>query len=101
MLQCTRRIEPVMPGFPRSTLASGGQHGRLRQTSDRRRIRRNRRGPGHAARLLRALPHFPRRFRQPEWHQVHVSDSVFDTPEEAEEAARSMAVEQVLAGGGS
>ncbi|KVO13289.1 hypothetical protein WM22_07595 [Burkholderia ubonensis] len=38
---------------------------------------------------------------KPEWHQVHVSDSVFDTPEEAEEAARSMAVEQVLAGGGS
>ncbi|RQR52668.1 hypothetical protein DIE18_31325 [Burkholderia sp. Bp9125] len=38
---------------------------------------------------------------KPEWHQVHVSDSVFDTPEEAEEAARSMAVEQVLAGDGS
>jgi len=38
---------------------------------------------------------------RPEWHQVHVSDSVFDTPEEAEEAACSMAVEQVLAGGGS
>lgn len=38
---------------------------------------------------------------KPEWHQVHVSDSVFDTPEEAEEAARSMAVEQVLAGGRS
>ncbi|WP_269502036.1 hypothetical protein [Burkholderia sp. IMCC1007] len=38
---------------------------------------------------------------RPEWHLVHVSDSVFDTPEEAEEAARSMAVEQILAGGGS
>lgn len=37
----------------------------------------------------------------PEWHQVHVSGSLFDTPEEAEEAARSMAVEQVLADGRS
>ncbi|WP_087735554.1 hypothetical protein [Paraburkholderia piptadeniae] len=38
---------------------------------------------------------------KPEWHQVHVSGSVFDTAEEAEEAARSMALERVLAGGGS
>lgn len=36
---------------------------------------------------------------QPDWHQVHVSGSVFDTAEEAEEAARSMALEQVLARG--
>ena len=35
----------------------------------------------------------------PEWHQVHVSRSVFDTADEAEEAARSMAVEKVLASG--
>ena len=27
---------------------------------------------------------------KPEWHQVHVSGSVFDTPEEAEEAARPL-----------
>src|SRR5258706_10939013 len=36
---------------------------------------------------------------QPEWHNVHVSGSVFDTAEEAEEAARSMALEKVLARG--
>jgi hypothetical protein len=36
---------------------------------------------------------------QPEWHHVHVSGSVFDTVEEAEEAARSMALEQVMARG--
>jgi hypothetical protein len=34
----------------------------------------------------------------PEWHRVHVSGSVFDTAEQAEEAAKSMALEQVLAG---
>ena len=37
----------------------------------------------------------------PEWHHVHVSDCAFDTAEQAEEAARSMALEKVLAGGGS
>jgi hypothetical protein len=37
---------------------------------------------------------------QPEWHQVHVSGSVFDTAAAAEEAARSMALEKVLARGG-
>ena len=37
----------------------------------------------------------------PEWHQVHVSGSLLDTPEEAGEAARSMAVEQILADGRS
>jgi len=35
----------------------------------------------------------------PAWHQVHQSGSVFDSREEAEEAARSMAFEKVLAGG--
>jgi hypothetical protein len=35
----------------------------------------------------------------PQWHHVHVSGSVFDTAEEAEEAARSMALEQVMARG--
>ena len=35
----------------------------------------------------------------PEWHQVHQSGSVFDSREEAEEAARSMAFEKVLTGG--
>jgi hypothetical protein len=35
----------------------------------------------------------------PGWHQVHQSGSVFDTREEAEEAARSMAFEKVLTGG--
>jgi len=38
---------------------------------------------------------------RPDWHQVHVSGSVFDTAEEAQEAARSMALEQVLARGSS
>ncbi|SEA33164.1 MAG: hypothetical protein EPN73_09775 [Paraburkholderia sp.] len=36
---------------------------------------------------------------RPEWHQVHVSGSVFETADEAEEAARSMALEKVLARG--
>ncbi|WP_228975921.1 hypothetical protein [Paraburkholderia gardini] len=36
---------------------------------------------------------------RPEWHQVHISGSVFDTADEAEEAARSMALEKVLARG--
>ncbi|MGF6753733.1 hypothetical protein [Paraburkholderia sp. GAS334] len=36
---------------------------------------------------------------QPEWHHVHVSGSVFETAEDAEEAARSMALEKVLASG--
>ena len=57
--------------------------------------------------VVPAKPHgFCARFRifrdaadQPEWHQVHVSGSVFNTPEEAEEAARSMALEQVLSRG--
>ncbi|MEI5998728.1 hypothetical protein H3V53_16390 [Paraburkholderia bengalensis] len=37
----------------------------------------------------------------PEWHHVHVSGCVFDTREEAEEAARSMAYESVLGRGGA
>ncbi|HVE07413.1 MAG TPA: hypothetical protein VNE00_09190 [Paraburkholderia sp.] len=36
---------------------------------------------------------------EPEWHRVHQSDCVFDTAQQAEEAARSMAYEKVLAGG--
>jgi hypothetical protein len=36
---------------------------------------------------------------QPDWHQVHVSGSVFSTAAAAEEAARSMALEKVLASG--
>jgi hypothetical protein len=36
---------------------------------------------------------------KPEWHRVHVSGCVFDTEQQAEEAARSMAYEKVLAGG--
>ncbi|GAB6849272.1 hypothetical protein [Paraburkholderia kururiensis] len=35
----------------------------------------------------------------PAWHQVHVSGSVFDTAQAAEEAALSTALEQVLARG--
>jgi hypothetical protein len=35
----------------------------------------------------------------PDWHHVHVSGSVFDTAEKAEEAARSMALEYLLARG--
>ncbi|HEY3599659.1 MAG TPA: hypothetical protein VGL08_19355 [Paraburkholderia sp.] len=38
---------------------------------------------------------------KPDWHEVHVSGSVFDTVEEAEEAARSMALEKVLERGGA
>ncbi len=57
--------------------------------------------------VVPALPRgFCARFRifrdaadQPEWHQVHVSGSIFDTAEDAQEAARSMALEKVLAGG--
>jgi hypothetical protein len=36
---------------------------------------------------------------EPEWHQVHVSGCVFDTAAAAEEAARSIALEKVLARG--
>jgi hypothetical protein len=36
---------------------------------------------------------------EPEWHQVHVSGSVFETAQAAEEAALSMALEHVLARG--
>ncbi len=36
---------------------------------------------------------------RPEWHEVHVSGSVFETADEAEEAARSLALEKVLARG--
>jgi hypothetical protein len=57
--------------------------------------------------VVPAKPHgFCARYRifrdaadQPEWHHVHVSGSTFDTAEEAEEAARSMALEQLLARG--
>lgn len=35
----------------------------------------------------------------PEWHHVHVSGCVFDTAEQAQEAARSMALEQLLGSG--
>jgi hypothetical protein len=38
---------------------------------------------------------------EPEWHRVHESGSVFDTAQQAEEAARSMAHEKVLASGGA
>jgi hypothetical protein len=57
--------------------------------------------------VIPITPHgFCARFRlfrdamdQPDWHRVHVSGSVFESAEQAEEAARSMAYEQVLARG--
>jgi hypothetical protein len=58
--------------------------------------------------VIPVKPHgFHARFRifrdasdRPDWHEVHVSGCVFNTAAAAEEAARSMAHEKVLAGGG-
>ena len=61
---------------------------------------------GHRSLPISAPDHSEDTFRifrdasdEPEWHQVHVSGSVFDTAAAAEEAARSMALEKVLARG--
>jgi hypothetical protein len=57
--------------------------------------------------VIPAAPHgFAARFRifghaadEPDWHCVHVTDGVFETAEEAEEAAKSVALDRILSHG--